>query len=149
MSMREIEQTWTRGARLGGLLAVALGLALWLGVAGPATGQTPTPTTPPDEDVTLSEHPVGGANIVVVTNRSDSAMRVRGNVDVNHIPGSTASPLNYAGAVASCTDCQTYAIALQIDLISKDATVIEPKNQAIALNVQCTRCRTVAQAIQF
>lgn len=124
--------------------------ALWIASAAPAAiAQTPTPP-PPEEDVTLTEQVSGGGqNIVQVMNRDDQRMRIRGNVDLNRIPGDRAAPVNYAAALASCTDCQTFAIALQIDLISRTASAIAPQNTAIAVNVGCTRCVTVARAIQF
>jgi len=40
-------------------------------------------------------------------------------------------------------------VALQIDLISRTATEITPQNAAVALNERCTRCTTVATALQY
>jgi putative peptide zinc metalloprotease protein len=57
--------------------------------------------------------------------------------------------VNLALAEASCTDCQTIAIALQIDLISTTAKTVTPKNAAVAVNYACTRCITVAVALQY
>jgi|SRR5215212_4272029 len=145
--MSELCTSQVRGRRPIALAALVVALALWLGAAPPLVAQTPPP---PDEDVTLTQR-IGArdANVVTVVNRSDNRMLVRGNVDVNRIPGDQAAPVNYAAAVASCTDCQTFAVALQIDLISMTANVVAPENTALALNVGCTRCRTLAYAIQF
>lgn len=91
----------------------------------------------------------GGKNHVIVRNTRDANLEVRGNVQLNRIPGATATPENLAYAYSSCTDCQTFAVALQVNLISKTATVIAPQNVALAVNERCTRCYTVARAIQY
>jgi hypothetical protein len=141
---------WRRG-RLLGLLAALAALGLWLGGTS-LTGPVAYAGDDDDDDdgITSSERFRGEGNYVIVTNRRDERMRFRGNIDLSRNPGEEASPVNFAGAVGSCTDCQTYAIALQIALIGWDATTIMPQNQAIALNYMCTRgCHTVAHAIQF
>jgi hypothetical protein len=144
-----IEVITTGRRRLPGLLAMVAALGLWFGGAS-LTGPAAHADDGDDGDgITFSEGFRGRGNLVLVTNRSDERMRVRGNVDLNRNPGEEASPVNYAGAVGSCTDCQTYAIALQIALVSREAATIAPQNQAIALNYRCTRCITVAHAIQF
>jgi hypothetical protein len=95
-------------------------------------------------------HDSGGPkNVVKVINKNDNRLRVKGKIQLNHVPGSDAEPENDALAYGSCTDCSTFAIALQIDLISRTATTIAPKNTAIALNVQCSHCTTVARAVQY
>jgi hypothetical protein len=48
-----------------------------------------------------------------------------------------------------CTDCQTFTVALQINLISRTANIVSPQNTAVAANVGCVRCITVARAIQY
>jgi hypothetical protein len=90
----------------------------------------------------------GGSNVVHVQNRVDARFLLRGRVDLTHVDGPNASPTNRAEALASCTDCQTFAVALQIALIRTDATTIAPDNEAVAVNVQCVRCFTSARAIQ-
>jgi len=102
-----------------------------------------------DGDYTENQGGAGGKNVVRVINQQDNELKVDGSIQVNHIPGDNVAPVNYAYAYSSCTDCQTFAVALQINLISKTATSIRPQNTAIALNYQCTRCDTVAQALQY
>jgi len=102
-----------------------------------------------DGDYTENQGGAGGKNVVKVINQQDNELKVDGSIQVNHIPGANVAPVNYAYAYSSCTDCQTFAVALQINLISKTATSIRPQNTAIALNYQCTRCDTVAQALQY
>jgi hypothetical protein len=88
-------------------------------------------------------------NIVRLANRQDGQLRVRGHIQLNGIPDDEAKPINQAIAYSSCTDCQTFAIALQLNLISKTAHTIAPENSAIAVNYRCTRCVTVARAVQY
>ena len=56
---------------------------------------------------------------------------------------------NAAVAYASCEECQTIAIAIQIVLVSGDVDVVAPTNVAYAINANCTTCVTVAFAYQF
>lgn len=90
-----------------------------------------------------------GRNVVFVLNRQDGDLRVRGRVRLVHVNGDRAEPVNAAFAYSSCTDCQSYAVALEIALISPDASVIAPQNRARAINYECTRCVTFARAIQY
>jgi len=122
----------------------------------PATDATQAPAT--EDPSTVEEtQPAGdsqstgggGKNVVQVHNKSDQRLRVRGNIQLNRIPGPTVAPENIAIAYASCTDCQTIAVALQIDLISRSASYVSPRNAAVAANAGCTRCYTVARAIQY
>ena len=115
-----------------------------------------TESCAPGEDdqgsaVAYSENSGGGGakNIVTANNRSDGRLLVRGAVQLNHISGPTVEPVNEARAMSSCTDCQTFAVALQINLIGRDATRVTPQNLAVALNIECTRCITVARALQY
>jgi hypothetical protein len=130
--------------------------------ARPTVAQTPTtfpdpyPLLFPDRDrrdeedgVDQDEGRGNRLNIVRLANRRDGQLRIKGNVQLNQIPGDEAKPINQAIAYSSCTDCQTFAVALQLDLISKTAHTIAPENVAIAVNYRCTRCVTVAHAIQF
>jgi hypothetical protein len=62
--------------------------------------------------------------------------------------GGDVDQLNSAHATARCTDCGARAIAFQVVLASGVGTVI-PRNEAVALNVECTRCEVAAEARQF
>ena len=122
--------------------------------AQPAQAQ-PAPAAPApqleDKDFQQSEESTeGGAhNIVHVENRVDNRLLMRERVDLTHVNGQNASPVNRAEAFASCTGCSTFAVALQVAFIRRDATTIAPENVAIALNVQCTGCFTSARAVQY
>jgi hypothetical protein len=91
----------------------------------------------------------GGHNVVRLINRVDGKFRLKGKVQLNHIPGPNAAPVNLAFSYAECTGCQTLTVALQLNLISQNATSITPQNYAIAENYRCTDCDTVARAIQY
>ena len=161
----------TRGAMLtallkrGGVPYLAAGVVLLLGVSGVAvaaeTGtfsSSPASTPPPSvaaaastDTGQLAGFPAagGGNNIVQVINHADGHFRMDGKVKVNQIPGPNAGPKNVAFAYSSCADCQTMAVALEINLISTNARNIQPLNEAVAVNYRCTRCVTYARAIQY
>jgi putative peptide zinc metalloprotease protein len=91
----------------------------------------------------------GRDNVVKVRNQKDDRRRIRSSIQLNRITDDTVAPVNSAVAMASCTDCQTIAVALQINLIGKNARQVTPQNTAVAVNYQCTRCVTVAVALQY
>jgi len=63
--------------------------------------------------------------------------------------GAVVDQSNAAHAHSSCTDCGSTAIAFQIVLVSGSPTTVIPRNEAIAINENCTRCLTAAEARQF
>lgn len=117
----------------------------------PTTSGTPSASTASSDTVDYEEIPNGGGahNIVKVQNKTDNRLRLKGKIQLNHIPGDNVEPVNFAQAIGSCTDCQTFAVALQIDLRSRTASVVAPQNVAVAANIRCMRCTTVADAYQF
>ena len=157
---------WPRDAAIGGLLLLAAA------VAPPTAAQTPTtPTAMPaaptmpgptseagaadidgisqTETVSVNGGGAGGSNVVLLRNSQDGGLRVRGNIDLSRINGPRVEPRNLASAAASCTDCQTLVVALQLNLYERTATWVRPENAAVAVNAGCTRCYTVARAIQY
>jgi hypothetical protein len=88
-------------------------------------------------------------NVVALKNTTDGKLRVRGRVDLAQIKGTVAAPDNESLAYASCTDCQTFTVALQIALVTPYTKVAVPRNLAKPTNVGCTRCITVARATQY
>jgi putative peptide zinc metalloprotease protein len=104
--------------------------------------------------IPLTLHPsaaaaIGGpGNIVMAVNHSDGRLAIRSNVQLVREPGMIAAPQNFAFASASCADCQTVAVALQLNFASTDARYIAPQNVAVASNEGCTRCTTIALAYQ-
>jgi putative peptide zinc metalloprotease protein len=90
----------------------------------------------------------GPSNIVMAVNNTDGRLAIRSNVQLVREPGMIAAPQNFAYAKASCTDCQTIAVALQLNFASTDAPYVSPQNVAVASNEFCTRCTTLALAYQ-
>jgi hypothetical protein len=133
---------WRRCLCLVPLVAVlgATGFVLAPGAGAPALAQTTDPG---------SGQGGGAKNVVVLQNRVDGRLTTRSQVQLNRIPGPTAGPVNLASGESSCTDCQSLAVALQIDLISRTARSITPENAATAVNSGCMRCYTVARALQY
>jgi putative peptide zinc metalloprotease protein len=90
----------------------------------------------------------GASNLVQVYNRSDGAWRARGASSVAHDPGPTVANQNMALARASCTDCRTVAVAVQVVLVEGPVDDFRPANAAVAVNEDCLRCQTFAFARQ-
>ena len=108
----------------------------------------PTPSTSPDEQ--SADANVGPKNIVLVENKHDGRLRVKGHVQLGKVPGSVVSPVNLAAAVNTChNDCDTLAVALQVNLVNRAFSVFTPQNAAVAVNAGCNGCHAVAWAIQY
>jgi putative peptide zinc metalloprotease protein len=143
------------GAAAAILLLAVSGVAIATDATGVFTGDTattPTPTASGAVAASSSALPQGGGggkNIVRVVNRQDGNLKIDGKVQLNRIPESNAAPVDLASAYSSCANCQTLAVALQINLISKSATYVHPQNAAVAVNYQCTNCHTIAYAWQY
>ena len=153
------KQPWPRFApSMAAVAALLVGLSLFGATPRtPATvhAQTPagTPAAAGEDDlppVTFTEESSGGSpnNRIDVKNRTDNRLRVRAKIQLNHIPGDSVSPVNIAEAYSSCTGCKTFAIAVQLDLRSENATVVAPENVAVPVNYRCTGCETLAYACQ-
>src|SRR5437773_3449365 len=119
--------------------------------AAAATTSGASPSGQADgSDIGFKLNGAGGRNIVKITNKTDNRLIVRGRVDFNRTPGADRiAPVNAAIAVASCVGCQTYAVALQINLYQRGASLVAPQNGAVAVNAGCSHCVTVARAVQY
>jgi putative peptide zinc metalloprotease protein len=91
----------------------------------------------------------GGNNVVMLNNHQDGRLRVKGSVQINRITAPNVAPENLARAYASCTECDTLAVAMQINLIRRDTSRVVPGNAAVAINYRCNRCRTIAVSLQY
>jgi hypothetical protein len=100
-------------------------------------------------EVLLSRRGYGPANHVSIQNHEDYRLRTRGSFDYAGIEGERVRPDNYAHAQSTCTDCQTIAVAAQVVLYERGANEIVPRNQAVAINIRCLRCVTIAVAYQY
>jgi putative peptide zinc metalloprotease protein len=125
----------TRGGYLGAFLAVTAALVV-VGVF--ALLGRPETTTAGDAD-----------NVAVAVNTKDGKSVYKVRIAIRRENGDIVSSTNAAVAYASCTDCQTTAIAFEVLLITNNASVIMPTNLAIAINENCSGCETIAQAYQF
>jgi putative peptide zinc metalloprotease protein len=89
-------------------------------------------------------------NTAIVENTTDNSSVFELAFDVRRIIGeSTVAPGNAAIAIASCANCQTVAIAVQIVFVVGSPTVFAPENAAVAVNAGCSFCDTLATAYQF
>ncbi len=103
--------------------------------------------------VTMSQVPTGPAgaadNVAVTINTKDGFSVWSFAFKVTRVMQDVVDDSNAAAAVSSCTDCQSIAVALQVVLIMGEASVIAPTNLALALNIECTACETLASAYQW
>jgi putative peptide zinc metalloprotease protein len=88
-------------------------------------------------------------NAAVAVNTEDGASVFRLALSVRFVANGVVDQSNTAAALASCTDCQTVALAFQVVLVRGDADVVVPENQAVAYNDQCVECVTYASATQI
>jgi putative peptide zinc metalloprotease protein len=91
----------------------------------------------------------GGDNTAVVVNTKDGSSKFKISFKILRTSSDTVDNTNAAIAFASCEGCETVAIAWQVVLVSSDPSVVSPENYAIALNVECTDCATLASAYQW
>jgi putative peptide zinc metalloprotease protein len=89
-------------------------------------------------------------NTAIAENTKDGSSVFKLAFDVRTITdASTVAPGNAAIAIASCSNCQTVAIAVQIVFVIGSPTVFAPENAAVAVNSGCSFCDTLATAYQF
>ena len=108
--------------------ACLLASTLWVGVATPALAQD---------------------NAAVAVNTKDGSSIFKFAFNIHHSMGEVVDNTNAAVAYASCEECTTIAVAIQVILVMGDPEVVTPTNLALALNYECTLCYTMASAYQF
>jgi putative peptide zinc metalloprotease protein len=91
----------------------------------------------------------GDTNVAGAVNTEDGSTEVDISFDFQRVVDGVVDQTNAAVAYASCEECQTIAIAIQIVLVSGDVDVVAPRNVAYAINANCVSCVTVALAYQF
>ena len=91
----------------------------------------------------------GGDTAAVAVNTKDGSSVFRLAFSIKRVAGDVVDNANAAVSYASCTDCQTFAISIQIVLVTGDPEVVTPTNFAIAINDNCTSCDTLASAYQW
>jgi putative peptide zinc metalloprotease protein len=151
--MNQPLESRSRARRIALLIVFIVLSAMLLGLPAANTWQPPLPRVAAqdggDVEITTQLNGGGGKNVVQVNNQKDGKRRMRASIQLNRIPGPSVAPANLALAQASCTGCQTIAIALQIDLISTSAGHVTPQNAAVAVNYACSGCVTIAVALQY
>jgi putative peptide zinc metalloprotease protein len=91
----------------------------------------------------------GGANSAIAINTKDGSNLFDLAFAIRHVMGDSVEQENAAVAYASCTSCQTTAIAIEIVLVEGDPTTVSPTNLSLAVNESCNLCDTFASAYQF
>lgn len=135
------------------MLALAALLGAGLLVAG-ATGAGPlaqvdaTASPQPSGDPTTTSG--GDDNVAVANNTRDGSTvyAIRLKVVILNADPDVVDSGNAAVAAASCSDCQTVAIALEGVVVTGDAEVVAPVNISLAINSGCSGCQTLAYAYQ-
>jgi putative peptide zinc metalloprotease protein len=91
----------------------------------------------------------GGDTSAVAIDTKDGSSIFKLAFQIRRVTGDVVDNQNAAVAYASCTECQTVAISIQVLLVAGSPTVFTPENIALAINEQCTLCDTMALAYQF
>ncbi len=141
--MTKGDQVYTTRPRV--LIAAILAVLLAFSAPAAAFAQTPSPT--PIE--TISQTGSNPDNVVVQQNTKDGSSIFKLGFKVIRVLGETVDSGNAAAAVASCEACRTIAVAISVVLVMNDPTVVEPENLALAMNVDCLVCETMALAFQL
>jgi putative peptide zinc metalloprotease protein len=97
------------------------------------------------------DHPNRGGkdNSAIAVNTKDGSSLFQFSFAVTRVMGDVVDNSNLALAYASCTECQTTALAIQFILVEGQPSTFTPENVAIAVNENCTLCDTLASAYQF
>jgi putative peptide zinc metalloprotease protein len=106
---------------------------------------SPAPSASPASDATGG---AGGDTAAIAINTKDGADIFRIAFAIKRTMGDVVDNGNAAVAYASCTECQTVAVSIQVVLMMNDPSVVTPTNLAIAINQECTLCETLASAYQ-
>lgn len=88
-------------------------------------------------------------NVAVATNETAGAAVADASVQYRIAPNGVVDEQNLAYAAARCVDCQTFAAAFQIVLVTREYRTFVPNNEAFAANVECAECLTWAAAKQI
>jgi putative peptide zinc metalloprotease protein len=88
-------------------------------------------------------------NAAVAINTKDGSSIFRLAFDVRRTMHDVVDSSNAAVAFSSCESCRTVAVAIQVVLVMSDPTVVSPENVALAINLECVACATLASAYQY
>jgi putative peptide zinc metalloprotease protein len=90
-----------------------------------------------------------GDNAAIAINTKSGSSLFKFAFSIREVAGDVVDQTNTAVAYASCEECQTTAIAIQVVLVTGDPSVVTPQNLAVAVNENCTLCETFAGAYQI
>ncbi len=133
--------------------AIVVGLGGWAFAEGgvPLLG-SPASDTAAESTTTTTALPstpgAGTDNAAVAVNTKDGKTVVAISLKIVQTSAPVVDPTNAAVAVASCSDCETVAIALEGVLVAGSPTTFDPNNVALAINSECSNCQTLASAYQ-
>ena len=132
------------------IVTASLAAGLVLSTAAPGLAQdSPSPSTSPTPDgAEGGSVGTGGNTTAIAINTRDGSDIFRIAFAIKRAMGDVVDNGNAAVAFASCTDCETVAISIQLVLIMNDPSIVTPTNLAIAINQECTLCETLASAYQ-
>jgi putative peptide zinc metalloprotease protein len=119
------------------VLLLALLAALLLGAPGTAKAD--------DHD----DASRGGNTNAIAINTKDGSSLFKFAFAIKRVAGDVVDNQNAAVAYASCENCRTTAISIQIVLVSGSPSTVVPENYAISINENCTLCQTFTAAFQF
>jgi putative peptide zinc metalloprotease protein len=85
----------------------------------------------------------------VAVNLRDGAEIIRFSFHIRQTLSEVVDDSNAAVAYASCEDCRTIALSIQVILVLSDPDTVTPENLALAINEGCISCETLASAYQF
>ncbi|MFN2588282.1 MAG: hypothetical protein ABR613_09230 [Actinomycetota bacterium] len=85
----------------------------------------------------------------VAINTKDGSSIFRLAFNVHRTMSDVVDSSNAAVAYASCEDCRTVAVAIQVVLVMSDPSIVSPENVALAVNESCISCETLASAYQY
>ena len=144
-------QLKSRSTAIAAVAAVVIGAGGWAFAEG-GVPLISSPAADTEATTTTTEAPAtagaGTDNVAVASNTKDGKTVIAISLKIVQTDASTVDAMNAAVAVASCSDCQTVAIALEGVLIIGDAATFSPTNIALALNTGCSNCQTLATAYQ-
>jgi putative peptide zinc metalloprotease protein len=90
-----------------------------------------------------------GDTHAIAINTKDGSSLFKFAFAIKRVAGDVVDNQNAAVSYASCENCRTTAISIQIVLVSGSPSTVVPENYAISINENCTLCQTFTAAFQF
>jgi putative peptide zinc metalloprotease protein len=93
--------------------------------------------------------PGEGDNQALAVNTEDGSTVYDVAIVLVWVTDGQVDQVNEAWAVASCSSCETVAVAFQGVFSLGEADIVTPQNIAVAVNYNCQQCQTTAIAVQL